>query len=469
MSKKEVYNKTFQYLIKGSFLVFIIIFCLTLAFLVKRIKEPKVATTLFDNLSNSSIESILFQALEESFISQEEFIDLEEKDTFEENGFVCRKISPKEQPLIDKYTNFPLEMSLYQKGEMISFKKKGMEGNANVSWDFVLNRIKLFYIDAGDMYIGKNLLFDRLDSGIILYTNNGIYYNIDLAGGLKEFKINAGGRCFIPKEKRRKDFDYSAAMSVNIDGRVLGEVFAKEDEIKAFTFLSYLPSGLHTLSVTFINDIWNPEKGLDRNLFVKDIEIYNIVGEVYLKIRKGLEERYLSKDYNLSYFSILKEEFKNDLVSFFKSRFNIESLKDIVMEERNVRTLVKNVQIAGLTKQTVFAPAPTKIKTKLKVPFGGIKMVFTYGIMDEAWNKGGDGVEFKVRLDTKENEPEVILFSKYINPKVNAEDRKWFQGSVDLSQFSRKEITLVFETVGSVVSPIKQDFDNSYDYAVWSD
>ncbi|MCX7661931.1 MAG: hypothetical protein N2Z79_04525, partial [Candidatus Omnitrophica bacterium] len=248
-----------------------------------------------------------------------------------------------------------------------------------------------------------------------------------------------------------------------------GKAYADIDEVKTFTFRVYTSAGWHTLAVFFTNDAWEPEKGIDRNLLVKDIEIYDISPKGQLKIKKELEKNYSFSNLMLSYFKFLGEEYKNDLIKFFKLRFNIESLRDLMSGEYNLEPLIKDIDIANLTKRAIFAPAPTKFKLKLKVPWDGIKFIFSYGIMPEAWNKPGDGVEFVVRLDTEEGRPQEVLFSRYINPKVNFEDRKWHLGEVDLRKFKGKEINLVFETKGSAISPVKPFDDYLYDYAVWSD
>jgi hypothetical protein len=144
-------------------------------------------------------------------------------------------------------------------------------------------------------------------------------------------------------------------------------------------------------------------------------------------------------------------------------------MKDIIIAKgSDTQPLMREVEIGNLTKQAIFAPPPTKIKTKIKVPIDGIKLVFGFGVMQEAWDKAGDGVEFTVKLDTPQSEAEEVLFSKYINPKANESDRKWFQAEVDLRRFKGKEINLIFETKGSPVSPITPTVDNSYDWAVWS-
>jgi hypothetical protein len=304
---------------------------------------------------------------------------------------------------------------------------------------------------------------------MMMFGNSSIYIVKEWSSGFKEFRIVAAGKCVISEEQKTSGFDYSAAMKVSIDGEVLGKASAREGKFIAFAFRRYLPSGWHKLEIAFTNDIWEPEKGLDRNLLVKDVEVFNLLGKVTLRAKRGLEAKFFSGLYKLFYFRVLNDENKNELLRFFKKRFKIESMKDIIIAKgSDTQPLMREVEIGNLTKQAIFAPPPTKIKTKIKVPIDGIKLVFGFGVMQEAWDKAGDGVEFTVKLDTPQSEAEEVLFSKYINPKANESDRKWFQAEVDLRRFKGKEINLIFETKGSPVSPITPTVDNSYDWAVWS-
>ena len=55
------------------------------------------------------------------------------------------------------------------------------------------------------------------------------------------------------------------------------------------------------------------------------------------------------------------------------------------------------------------------------------------------------------------------MFSRYIDPKHNSEERRWMQGSVDLSSYRDQRVDLLFST-----DPGPKG-DTSYDWAAWSD
>jgi hypothetical protein len=439
--------------------------------MANRTKGPYLTIGFCDNLEHSSAASELFKAMEESFVSYEQVESLIDEGASKDDYIVYKKVPLRYQPLIYVDSFLPLEVWLGCDGEAVPFKERGFEGSENISWDFALNnKLKIAYVDGRDMArsINEPTMFQMLDSGILMLTNSSIYTVKEWQGGLKEFIISAAGKSLILESQKARDFDYSAAMRVSLDNQVLGEVFAEEDKFSTFTFRSFIPSGWHKLEIAFTNDIYEPQKGWDRNLLVKDVEVYSLLGNIYLKVKRGMEEKYLPGNYTLSYFRVLDDDSKNTLLLFFKRRFNIKSLRDIVLKGYNIRSLMREVEINNLARQVIFAAAPTKIRIKAKVPADGIKFTFGFGIMQEAWDKPGDGVEFSVRLDTPEGSPEEVLFSRYINPKANEKDRKWFQGEVDLRRFKGQEVSLIFETRGSPISPITSFQDFSYDWAVWS-
>jgi len=63
-----------------------------------------------------------------------------------------------------------------------------------------------------------------------------------------------------------------------------------------------------------------------------------------------------------------------------------------------------------------------------------------------AWDKGGDGVLFKIIVTQNDINDETLLFSRYIDPKHNPSDRDWIPVEVDLSRFLGKQITLSLVT-----------------------
>ena len=76
----------------------------------------------------------------------------------------------------------------------------------------------------------------------------------------------------------------------------------------------------------------------------------------------------------------------------------------------------------------------------------------------------GDGVRFiiEVRSEKREARSETI-FSKYIDPKNNPEDRHWHDEIVDLSKYGGEEVILIF------VTTCGSKGDCNYDWAGWAE
>ena len=89
-------------------------------------------------------------------------------------------------------------------------------------------------------------------------------------------------------------------------------------------------------------------------------------------------------------------------------------------------------------------------------------LCFGIGIDPRAWSAGlGDGVEFAVYVqDTSSHQ--VQVFDRYIDPKHNPYDRRWFDTQIDLRRFAGQTVDIHF-----VTRPGPADNDE-YDWAGWS-
>jgi hypothetical protein len=92
-------------------------------------------------------------------------------------------------------------------------------------------------------------------------------------------------------------------------------------------------------------------------------------------------------------------------------------------------------------------------------------LTFAIGIQDEAWGKNGDGVEFKVHVrgaGSAQNKV-FILYSRYIDPKHNPEDRHWIGVRIPLRRFTGKAIQLMLSTAPGPAN------NTDFDWAVWGE
>jgi arylsulfatase A-like enzyme len=73
------------------------------------------------------------------------------------------------------------------------------------------------------------------------------------------------------------------------------------------------------------------------------------------------------------------------------------------------------------------------------------KLVFSIGINEAAWDQEGDGVIFEVII-TDDKSQEHTIYSNYIDPKNNIDERKWFDAAIDLNNFAGKKVSFTFKT-----------------------
>jgi predicted RNA-binding protein with PUA-like domain len=77
----------------------------------------------------------------------------------------------------------------------------------------------------------------------------------------------------------------------------------------------------------------------------------------------------------------------------------------------------------------------------------------------KVWDKSGDGVLFEITVD---REP---IFSRYIDPKHNAQDRKWHDFEIDLAPYAGQTVEISLLTAPDN----RRGTDTSFDWAGWSD
>ncbi|MBW1824716.1 MAG: hypothetical protein JRI87_09145 [Deltaproteobacteria bacterium] len=88
-------------------------------------------------------------------------------------------------------------------------------------------------------------------------------------------------------------------------------------------------------------------------------------------------------------------------------------------------------------------------------------LCFTIGTDPTQWSEKGDGVEFLVQV--KDGTRLDKSFHKYINPKNNHKDRRWFFEEIDLTPYEGKEIKIIFTVKAG------PNNDNSHDRCGFAD
>jgi hypothetical protein len=119
-------------------------------------------------------------------------------------------------------------------------------------------------------------------------------------------------------------------------------------------------------------------------------------------------------------------------------------------------------KVAGESHPGIFLhPTSSILFPPVHVPEEAI-LRFKIGIMDDAWDNPGDGVEFTVFVQGPDDVKRKV-YSRYIDPKNNPDDRHWFDEQVPLRSYGDQDLRV---TLATGPGPANDSVD---DWAVWSE
>jgi len=118
--------------------------------------------------------------------------------------------------------------------------------------------------------------------------------------------------------------------------------------------------------------------------------------------------------------------------------------------------------IAGEEREVLFEHPDARVTFKDVAIMSKARLSFGIGINEAAWDKGGDGVHFSITL-IDQGGGRHDLYSRYLDPKNNPEDRQWFDEALDLKDFAGQSVSITFETSSGPKN------DNTFDWAGWSE
>lgn len=130
-------------------------------------------------------------------------------------------------------------------------------------------------------------------------------------------------------------------------------------------------------------------------------------------------------------------------------------------KENYVKVVRRQFTVNEEDREVLFEHPNSEVEFKDILVEENSELKFGIAINPEVWNKTGDGVLFEIKIIDAKSQSKSI-FSKYIDPKNNIEDRKWFDERIDLSTFARQKVSFVFKTTGGPKNDI------STDWAAWS-
>ncbi len=154
-------------------------------------------------------------------------------------------------------------------------------------------------------------------------------------------------------------------------------------------------------------------------------------------------------------FSVYKQCYKFDFIDNFT--------KAKIKKRGSETAAIEDFFVKGYNKKVIFSHPLSEIRYDLKLPENPF-IKFSIGIAENSWDKT-DGVLGKIYIisDGKETE----IFSKYLNPQYNLEDRKWLDYEIDLSRFSNKKVSIVFKTFPGPIA--QEEGDYTADWWGWGE
>ena len=88
-------------------------------------------------------------------------------------------------------------------------------------------------------------------------------------------------------------------------------------------------------------------------------------------------------------------------------------------------------------------------------------LAFRVGIDQAAWDEPGDGVEFTAFV-SRANGARTKVFTRYIDPKHNPDDRGWIEARISLKAFRDQDVRIILATGPGPAN------DFNYDWALWA-
>jgi len=127
-----------------------------------------------------------------------------------------------------------------------------------------------------------------------------------------------------------------------------------------------------------------------------------------------------------------------DFIASFGSGRIAPDAKDLATLDGRPVFVMRGVTVGDEKRDTIVTLADAKVEFDIpEVPPSG-KLTFAAGMGVDR----GDGAQGTVTVQA--DGQSVIVYRKFLNPIERAEDRRWFEESVDLSKFDGKPIKIIF-------------------------
>ncbi|PWB54420.1 MAG: hypothetical protein C3F13_06600 [Anaerolineales bacterium] len=124
---------------------------------------------------------------------------------------------------------------------------------------------------------------------------------------------------------------------------------------------------------------------------------------------------------------------------------------------------ITNQTINNDSRPILYEHPSSRLVYSMTLPLKSV-LKFGIGMASEVWDPAkGDGVEYNIYIRYPDN-PNLVyrIFSKYIDPKNNPNDRIWFDEAVDLSQYGGQMVQIIYEALPGPAG------NSDFDWGGWS-
>ncbi|MFC2036376.1 hypothetical protein ACFLYD_00180 [Chloroflexota bacterium] len=122
---------------------------------------------------------------------------------------------------------------------------------------------------------------------------------------------------------------------------------------------------------------------------------------------------------------------------------------------------VDGFTISGDHKPVLFMHPHSEVSYRVRIPEAS-QLSFSLALAPAVWKIGkGDGVQFEICVDDSRSEERI--YSQYIDPKNDLDQRRWRDDSVNLEDWGGQVITITFVTQPG------PNQDDSHDWAGWGE
>lgn len=143
----------------------------------------------------------------------------------------------------------------------------------------------------------------------------------------------------------------------------------------------------------------------------------------------------------------------------------VASLGEAVLSENVTEGFVKGAicDLNGVQTMSIFMHPVSSAEYTLNLPVldtgEDLWLRFKVGTQTGSWDQAGDGVTFKAVLQGEGRDR--VLYSVYLDPKHNLEERDWEGAQIRLNEYAGQEVRLTLMTDGGEAG------DLQYDWACW--